>query len=282
MEIIRDPRAMSEWSRAARCAGDSLGFVPTMGALHAGHMALCERAREHSARYVASIFVNPTQFAPHEDLAKYPRPFERDADLLRSAGCAALFAPDSAAMYGDGGAQTWVEVPELSELWEGAARPGHLRGVATIVTKLFGICQPTAAYFGEKDWQQLQVVQRLATDFFPDLTIVPCATVREPDGMALSSRNAYLSAEQRAAAQCLSRGIQSAQLLCAGGERDARVLEAALREPCEAEPLARIDYCAVVDEHSLQPLERVETSARALMAVFVGQTRLIDNAQLKA
>lgn len=280
MEIIRHPCAMLEWARSARCQHHSLGFVPTMGALHSGHLALCERARAENQRFAVSIFVNPTQFGPHEDLAKYPRPFERDCDLLRDAGCDALFAPEPSAMYGAGGAQTWVEVSGLSELWEGAARSGHLRGVATVVTKLFTACQPSRAYFGEKDWQQLQVVRQLAMDLFPDLEVIPCATVREDDGVALSSRNAYLSPEQRVAARCLVRGIIAAQELCAAGERDGRVLEAALRAPAEAEPLARIDYCAVVDEHTLQPMERVQTSARALMAVYVGSTRLIDNAPL--
>jgi pantoate--beta-alanine ligase len=279
MEIISDPRAMLRWARATRAADRSLGFVPTMGALHAGHLNLCERARGENEMFAASIFVNPLQFAPHEDLQKYPRPFERDCSLLQQAGCDVLFAP-VANEEAQNQQRAWVEVPHLGTRWEGAARPGHLRGVATIVTSLFLTCQPSRAYFGEKDWQQLKVVQQLAKNFFPDLEIVPCETVREADGLALSSRNAYLSSEERAAALCLSRGLFAARDACAQGEHNGPNLEALLRQMCEREPLASVEYCAVVDEATLEPLEQVQTSARALMAVRIGGTRLIDNLQL--
>lgn len=281
MEIIREPRAMREWCLAARCGGASIGFVPTMGALHEGHIALCDRARAENERFVASIFVNPTQFAPTEDLAKYPRPFERDCELLQAAGCDALFAPDADAMYGsEAGPQSWIEVSKLGDRWEGAARPGHLRGVATVVAKLFAACAPTRAYFGEKDFQQLQVVKQLAADLFLDLEIIGSETVREDDGLAMSSRNAYLNHAERKAAQCLSHALLLARGLCATGEKDGLVLTRILRDECERELLASVDYCAVVDEKTLEPLEKIETTARALLAVRIGTTRLIDNMQL--
>jgi pantoate--beta-alanine ligase len=256
-----------------------VGLVPTMGALHAGHLALAERARAECATLVLSIFVNPTQFGPHEDYARYPRPIERDRELARQAGVDLLFVPTVEEMYPPGAA-SWVEVEGLSARWEGEHRPGHFRGVATIVLKLFLAALPDRAYFGEKDYQQLRVVERLAADFLPELAIVACPTVREPDGLALSSRNAYLTPEQRARATALYRALSRAAALLAGGERAASALEAAMREVLLAVPGLRLDYAAVVDAATLEPLAVVDRPARALVAARLGDVRLIDNLAL--
>ena len=267
-----------------RCAGQSVGFVPTMGALHAGHLELCRRARAENDRFVASVFVNPKQFGPGEDLAKYPRPFERDCDLLREAGCDAVFAPDVTAMYGnsdarrDKGHGCWVEVSPLDEMWEGVTRPGHIRGVATVVAKLFNIAHPDRAYFGEKDFQQLRVVQIMVSDLNFDLEIVPVSTLREPDGLAMSSRNAYLAPAERKAAATLYRALQTGVELAAQGERDVAKLGLSIGEVLATEPLLRPQYIAIVDEQTLDSLETLgDQSARLIAAAFAGKTRLIDN-----
>ena len=275
---------MQQLSCRWRCQGHSIGFVPTMGALHAGHLELCRRARAENDRFVASIFVNPKQFGPHEDLNKYPRPFERDCDLLREAGCDALFAPDVSAMYGeaqgrrDKGQGCWVEVSPLDEMWEGVTRPGHIRGMATVVAKLFNITHPNRAYFGEKDFQQLRVVQLMVSDLNFDLEVVPVPTLRESDGLALSSRNAYLAPDERAAAATLHQALQSGAALAARGERDVAAIGRAIGAVLETQPLLRPQYIAVVDAQTLHSLETLgEEPARLLAAVFVGKTRLIDN-----
>ena len=267
-----------------QCAGDSIGFVPTMGALHAGHLELCRRARAENDRFVASVFVNPQQFGPHEDLSKYPRPFERDCELLREAGCDAIFAPDVTAMYGDSEARRdrghgcWIEVSPLDEMWEGVTRPGHIRGMATVVAKLFNITHPRRAYFGEKDYQQLRVVELMVRDLNFDLEIVPVATARESDGLAMSSRNAYLAPDERAAAATIYRALQAGAQLAAQGERDVAKLGEAMDAILDSEPLLRPQYLAIVDAHTLQSLETLGSApARLLAAVFVGKTRLIDN-----
>ena len=277
MHIIKSPEEMQNWSLKQQCAGKSVGFVPTMGALHRGHLALCERARAENDVWAASIFVNPTQFAPTEDLAKYPRPFERDCELLQQAGCSALFAPDAAQMYANDGAETWVEVPHLGARWEGAARPGHLRGVATVVAKLFNIARPARAYFGEKDFQQLRVVQTLAKSLDMGVDVVACETVRESDGLALSSRNVYLSHEERQQALALSRSLFAAREEVENGERDATKIEAAMREMCAG---VAIDYIAIVEEATLNSVQQIQSNTRALIAARVGTTRLIDNLRL--
>ena len=254
-----------------------------MGALHAGHLELCRRAREENGKFVASLFVNPAQFGPHEDLGRYPRPFERDCEALQNAGCDALFAPTPETMYGSGGARdflhgTWVDVSPFDEMWEGVTRPGHLRGVATIVAKLFNIVRPTHAYFGEKDFQQLRVVQTLAHDLNFDTEIVPVETVRESDGLALSSRNVYLSAEHRAAAATIPRATNLAREMAGSGERDVKKIGCAMQELFDAQPLLKTQYVAVVDAQTLTPLETLDgRAARLIVAVFAGDVRLIDN-----
>lgn len=280
MQIISDPKAMQQLCCSLRCSGETLGFVPTMGALHAGHMALCERARRENSKFVASIFVNPAQFGPKEDLSKYPRPFERDCEMLREAGCDALFAPTPQQIYG--GADflhgTWIDVTPFDEMWEGVTRPGHLRGVATIVAKLFNIAHPTRAYFGEKDFQQLRLVEALVRDLNFNLEIVPVETLREPNGLAISSRNAYLSESEKNAASVIFRAMQSAVELAKNGERDVKKLGDAMEQIFAREPQIQTQYVAIVDSETLAPLECLDSrEARILVAAFLGKTRLIDN-----
>ena len=284
MEILTQPAAMHALCANWNCAGQSVGLVPTMGALHAGHLELCRRARAENARFVATIFVNPTQFGPHEDLSNYPRPLERDYELLRARGCDAVFAPAVTAMYGarENGGGTWVNVSPLDEMWEGVTRPGHVRGVATVVTKLFNITRPTRAYFGEKDFQQLRVVQQLVRDLNFSLEIVPVATWREADGLALSSRNAHLNAEERAAAPALYRALQIGVEMASGGERDVAAIGVAIGEVLATEPLLRPQYVAVVDDQTLHSLQTLDGApARLIAAVFAGETRLIDNVAIR-
>ena len=284
MKIITQPAEMQRATCAWQCADQNIGFVPTMGALHAGHLELCRRARAENDRFVASVFLNPKQFGVNEDLSRYPRPFERDCDLLRAAGCDAVFAPDVNAMYGadsagrDKGYGCWVDVSPLDEMWEGVTRPGHIRGVATVVAKLFNIAHPRRAYFGEKDYQQLRVVELMVRDLNFDLEIVPVPTHRETDGLAMSSRNAYLSPEQRAAAPTLYRAMQAGAALAAQGERDVAAIGRAIDAALATEPLLEPQYIAVVDARTLQLLEQLGANpARLLAAAFVGKTRLIDN-----
>jgi pantoate--beta-alanine ligase len=282
MQIIESPREMQAVCKAWRRESTSVGFVPTMGALHEGHLALCRRARAENEKFAASIFVNPLQFRAGEDLEKYPRPFERDCRLLEEAGCDALFAPTQEAIYGSGEMLTAVDVARLSTLWEGAARPGHFRGVTTIVAKLFNIVPADRAYFGEKDFQQLKIIERMTADLNFDTEIVPCETVREADGLALSSRNAYLNAQERAAAPALYRALRAAQSEARGGEASAKVLLQTMQQVVAAEPALSLDYATVVDTQTLEPIETVtkEKPARALIAARAGSTRLIDNLAL--
>jgi pantoate--beta-alanine ligase len=266
---------------AARPLLDSpVGFVPTMGFLHEGHLALVRRAREECASVVVSIFVNPTQFGPNEDLDKYPRDLDRDIRLLDEAGANLLWTPTPEEMY-PAGYQTWVEVDGLTRLLEGAVRPGHFRGVTTVVTKLFNAVQPQKAYFGQKDAQQAAVIRRMTRDLNFPIEIVVCPTVREPDGLAMSSRNTYLNPEERQAATVLYRALTAAQDAYASGERDAAVLRRVMSEVIKAEPLAQVQYVSCADFDSLEELERVEGKALLSMAVFIGKTRLIDNLVLE-
>jgi pantoate--beta-alanine ligase len=283
MKIVKSPREAQTLVEEWRCQNQSMGFVPTMGALHEGHLALARRARAENTKFVASIFVNPIQFRPGEDLAKYPRPFARDCDLLESVGCDLLFAPTPETMYcDDSESQTFVEVKGLSARWEGAARPGHFRGVATVVAKLFNIARPHRAYFGEKDFQQLQIIKRMARDLNFDVEIVSCATVRESDGLALSSRNVYLSEEERAAAPALYRALVTGQKMVANGARDANRIAEKMHQNLASEPVLQLEYLAIVDSDSLEPIAELsdEKLARALVAVRAGSTRLIDNIAL--
>ena len=267
---------MKESARQARAESRVVGLVPTMGALHAGHVALVERARRECSNVIASIFVNPKQFGPTEDFAKYPRTLESDSEKLSAAGVDALFLPDAAEIY-PAGYRTYVSVEGLSERLEGRSRPGHFRGVATVVMKLLEIVQPDFAYFGRKDAQQVRIISQMARDLNLDTEIVVCPIVREADGLALSSRNAYLNAEERRAAAVLHRALQTARGELAAGVRDALRLQTVLRTVLEAEPLAGVDYAEIVDADTFEPVTRIARPSYALLAVFVGKTRLIDN-----
>jgi pantoate--beta-alanine ligase len=265
---------------ALREAPRPIGFVPTMGYLHEGHLSLARRARAECAFVVMSIFVNPTQFGPQEDFDRYPRDLPRDIRLAEQVGVDLIFAPPVEEMY-PVGFSTYVEVGGVTARWEGERRPGHFRGVATIVLKLFNQVQPDRAYFGEKDYQQLQVVKKMVRDLDLQIEIVGCPIVREEDGLAMSSRNVYLSPEQRRAATVLYRALQRGRELAAQGEREvARLLEG-MRAVLRSESLVQEDYLAIVDPTSLEPLERVAGPARILIAGRVGGVRLIDNVSLE-
>jgi pantoate--beta-alanine ligase len=253
-----------------------VGFVPTMGYLHAGHVSLVRRAKDECASAVVSIFVNPTQFGPNEDLSRYPRDLPRDLALLEAAGTDLVWTPTPEVMYPPG-FQTWVTVEELTKGLEGAARPTHFRGVTTVVAKLFNAVQPDKAYFGQKDAQQAAVIRRMALDLDFPLQVIVCPTMREADGLAMSSRNAYLNPEERRAATVLYRALSAAQETFKKGEREAAVLRAIVTRTVEAEPLARLQYVSCADCDTLQELETVRGKALLSMAVSVGKTRLIDN-----
>jgi pantoate--beta-alanine ligase len=276
METIRTISWMKERGREARSEQRVIGFVPTMGALHAGHMALVERARRECSPVYASIFLNPTQFGPNEDLSKYPRVLEADLEKLTDAKVDGLFLPDAAEIY-PSGFSTYVHVEGLSERLEGKSRPGHFRGVATVVLKLFEIVQPHYAYFGRKDAQQVRIIQKMVHDLNLDVELVICPTVREADGLAMSSRNAYLDGEERKAATVLFRALQAAERELCAGVTDTLELKSAMREVLEHEPRARVDYAEIVDAETYEPVVRVGRRCYALLAVRVGNTRLIDN-----
>jgi pantoate--beta-alanine ligase len=270
---------VAECVRLRRTMSGDVGFVPTMGYLHEGHLSLVRAAREQNAHAVVSIFVNPAQFGPGEDFERYPRNAERDLSLLRDERVDVVFMPSVEEIY-PGGASTFVEVEGITELLEGAHRPGHFRGVTTVVAKLFNIVQPTRAYFGKKDAQQLAVVRKMMRDLRRESEIVGLPIVREPDGLALSSRNAYLSVDERRAALVLSGALRRVEELFTSGQRDAEALRAAMRDVIGAEPLARVDYVSVADPQTLRELERIDGSALASLAVRIGKTRLIDNVEL--
>ena len=259
-----------------------IGLVPTMGALHEGHLSLVRGARADDDTVVVSIFVNPTQFGPSEDYALYPRDPERDLALLRDLGTDLVFMPSAEEMYPKG-FDTHVEVEKLTQRLEGASRPGHLRGVATVVTKLFNVVQPHRAYFGQKDAQQLAVIRRLTRDLDLPIEVVGLPTVREPDGLAMSSRNAYLSPEERKAALVLYRSLEAAQELWRSGVRDASLIRRRMNEVLAAPAtggLSRVDYVSVADAETLEELETVDRPALVSVAVRIGKTRLIDNVTL--
>jgi pantoate--beta-alanine ligase len=260
----------------ARRAGKTIGFVPTMGALHKGHITLVEMARKQCDFVVVSIFVNPTQFGPHEDLAKYPRTLDADSRKCENSGVDVIFAPAASEMYPEG-FDSWIEVGGLTDVLEGAHRPGHFRGVTTVCMKLFNIIQPDFAFFGRKDYQQLAVITKMAQDLNLPLMIIPVDTVRESDGLAMSSRNVYLSHSEREAALVLSRSLGAIRKMLDSGERRVRTLQSAAENMIEAEPLARIDYVAIVDAKTLAPIEVIDRPAVMLLAVRIGATRLIDN-----
>jgi pantoate--beta-alanine ligase len=278
MLILRTLPELRAWRASLGPA--SLGFVPTMGALHAGHMKLIGEARAGCDRVIVSIFVNPLQFAPGEDLARYPRPFEKDASLCEAAGVDAIFAPDAQAFYAKDHA-TYVDVEGLDRHLCGAARPGHFRGVCTVVLKLFNLVKPGRAYFGQKDIQQFLILDKMVKDLSLDLAMIRVDTVRETGedsaGLALSSRNAYLTTEQRRAATALYRGLSHARQAREAGEKSAATLKNLIRAEIGASPLARIDYVEIVTASDLQPVDSVEAPVVMAVAVFYGTTRLIDN-----
>ncbi|MBL0059250.1 MAG: pantoate--beta-alanine ligase [Elusimicrobia bacterium] len=275
MKILRDLGALRATVRSWRRADRSVGLVPTMGALHEGHASLIRRAHGENDVVVVSIFVNPTQFGPREDFTRYPRPFHRDAALCRREGAAAIFAPSADELY-PAGFDTWVTSDKLSAPLCGAFRPGHFRGVATVVLKLMNLVQPARAYFGEKDFQQCRVIQKMVRDLDVPVQVVPCPTVREPSGLALSSRNAFLSPGDRAAAPLLRRALRVAgQVL--KSRRNLSEARRAARDVVRKIPGAKIQYLDIVDPETLAPLSRAGGPALVAAAVFVGPTRLIDN-----
>jgi pantoate--beta-alanine ligase len=280
MQIIERVQEMSRWSEAQRRNGRRIAFVPTMGFLHEAHLRLVRDGKKRADRVIVSIFVNPKQFAPSEDFAAYPRDFGRDRELLERESIDVLFHPSADEVY-PGGFQTQVSVDKLSLLLCAPYRPGHFQGVATVVAKLFNIVRPHVAILGEKDHQQLQVIRRLVRDLNFDIDIVGHPIVREADGLAISSRNVYLSPEERQAALCLSRSLSRGACMVKRGETRARVISEAVRAEIEKEPLARVEYVTVCDSATLEPVEEIQESALLALAVRIGKTRLIDNQILK-
>jgi pantoate--beta-alanine ligase len=278
MEVFRTVAELHRWSRSARCTpGNSVGLVPTMGALHAGHASLIRAARASCSHVAVSLFVNPTQFGPHEDFARYPRSFDADCALAAREGAGVLFAPSVEELYPNGPESTFVEVSGLSDRLDGASRPGHFRGVATVVAKLLIAAEPDRAFFGQKDAAQVAVIRQLAADLRLAAEIVACPIVRDADGLALSSRNAYLTSEQRSQALTLSRTIRLVESLVAQGERHAGQLIAAARAIFASDTALRIDYIALVDWATLEPVEVAAPGTLFAVAAWVGSTRLIDN-----
>ena len=278
IETIREFRAALD---AERAAGRTVGLVPTMGALHVGHVALIERAASECDVAAITIFVNPLQFGAGEDFTRYPRTLEADCEKARAAGASFAFVPAVDEMF-PGDVATSVRVSGLSEGLEGGSRPGHFDGVATVVSKLFNIAGPCRAYFGEKDWQQLAVVRRMASDLSAPVDVIGCETVRELDGLAMSSRNAYLSTDERAAATVLYRALSEGRDLIATGERDPSAVNAAMASVVDAEPLATLDYAEAVDAASLERINPLAGDVRLLVAARLGKARLIDNLGVKA
>jgi pantoate--beta-alanine ligase len=281
MKVVQTIAEMRALSRSARSGGKRLGLVPTMGALHEGHLSLVRAARAKTDVVAASIFVNPTQFGPSEDFARYPRNLENDCAILEREGVEYVFAPSVEEMYPKG-AVTWVMVEGLSDRLCGKSRPGHFRGVTTVVSKLFHIVEPDVAFFGQKDAAQHAIIRRMVRDLDMPVAIEVCPIVREPDGLALSSRNAYLSAEERKSALVLHRSLTTVQRLFEAGERDSAKLTRAARQEFAGEPSAHLDYFEIVNPDTLEPQPRVEEKTLVAVAAFVGKTRLIDNVVLGA
>jgi pantoate--beta-alanine ligase len=281
VKVIETVDQMRAACRALKRDGKRLGFVPTMGALHDGHLSLVRAARRQCQAVAVSIFVNPTQFGPNEDFGKYPRAFDRDRQMLETEKVDLLFAPKVEEMYPPG-AKTFVHVEEMSKKLCGRSRPGHFRGVTTVVSKLFHAVEPDVAFFGQKDAAQCAILRRMVRDLDMDVQIVVCPIVREQDGLALSSRNAYLDPKQRQQATVLHRALMRVQLLADKGERSSERLIAAAREVFAQEPDVRVDYVEIVDNDTLEPVPAVSRGALVAVAAFVGTTRLIDNIVLSA
>jgi pantoate--beta-alanine ligase len=281
VQIIHEPSAVQHLCESLRSAGKTIGFVPTMGFLHEGHLSLMRKAREENGVVVVSIFVNPTQFAQGEDFGSYPRDLEGDLVKAEGVGADLVFAPSADSMYPKG-LRTFVEVSEVTAGLCGASRPWHFRGVTTVVAKLFNLITPRRAYFGQKDYQQSVVVRRLVADLNFDLDVVVLPTVREPDGLAMSSRNARLGPDQRRAALVLHRSLRLSEARVRAGERNAKAILDEMRAVIEAEPLAQIDYIALCHPETLEPVNRIEGPTLAALAVIFGSTRLIDNTLIEA
>ncbi len=277
MQVVR---TIAEMRTLRQQLDGAIGFVPTMGYLHRGHLALVERARSEDQFVIVSIYVNPLQFAAGEDLTAYPRDPDRDLELLRQENADIVFIPSDSEMYPTG-FSTWVDVEHITERLEGASRPGHFRGVATVVAKLFNIVRPCRAYFGQKDAQQVLIIKRMVADLNMGIEIAVVPTVRESDGLALSSRNLYLSPEERRAAAVLFRALTLARELRADGKRDADTIRNQMKALIDKEPLARVDYVSVADARTLDELRTIDRTTLASLAVWIGKTRLIDNMSLE-
>lgn len=280
MKVVTSVAGMTALARQWRKEGKRIGFVPTMGYLHEGHLSLVRESRKRADVTVVSIFVNPTQFGPNEDFKKYPRDLAKDSAYLEKGGVDCLFYPAAAEIYPPG-YRTFIEVHGLQDRLCGRSRPGHFRGVATVVLKLFNIVGPDLAFFGAKDAQQILIIQRMTADLNLDVEVVTCPLVREADGLALSSRNAYLSPEERKAALVLSTSLRGAERAIAAGERDAAEIIAGIRSMIGAEPLARIDYVEAVDPLNLEPVAEIRGDVLIALAVYFGTTRLIDNLRVR-
>lgn len=281
MQVVKTKAALKEALKTLRKGHKTVGFVPTMGFLHEGHISLVKRAKAENDVVVVSVFVNPTQFGPNEDFASYPRDLEKDSALVANAGCDLVFAPEPEEMY-PAPYMTYVDVVGgLTDKLCGASRPGHFKGVATVVTKLFNLVKPTRAYFGQKDAQQVAVIEQMVADLDMDLEIVPCPIVREADGLALSSRNTYLTEEERMQALVLSQSLKWAEAEIEKGERSAAVLFNGMKAIIEQSPSAEIDYIQLVNARTLEPLETLSGTVLIALAVKVGKPRLIDNMRLE-
>ncbi|NOS77437.1 MAG: pantoate--beta-alanine ligase [Nitrospira sp.] len=280
MNILRTPKAMADWSRRLHREGVTIGFVPTMGALHDGHRALIRAARLQCDALVVSIFVNPTQFAPTEDLAKYPRPIAKDRALCRAEGVDICFEPGATAIYPEG-FETVVTVPGIAQRWEGDIRPHHFAGVATVVTKLFGMVRPDIAVFGQKDFQQAALVRRVIEDLSLGVKLIVHPTVREQDGLAMSSRNVYLSQTDRTLAPILYKSLQAGAAAIKNGTTASRQIQSMMTQVLRRESAATVDYLAVCDPDTLAPLASVSERAVLLGAIRIGNVRLIDNVLVK-
>ena len=281
MHTIHLPQEMQSACRAARREGKIVGLVPTMGALHEGHLSLVRTARKQADVVVVSIFVNPLQFGPNEDFSKYPRSFETDCAKLLAEGVDIIFAPHPDDMYAPG-ASTTVYVEGLSEKLDGRSRPGHFRGVTTVVAKLFGVVHPDLAFFGQKDAAQVAIIRKMVHDLNMDIQLVICPIVREKDGLAMSSRNSYLSAQQRTQALCLHHSLERVRELTEKGETSAKTLVSAGKQAIAEEPAAKLDYYEIVNPDTLEPVADINSGALVAVAAWIGETRLIDNLVLGA
>lgn len=276
MEVLSKISAIKAAINKRKFSGKSVGFVPTMGFLHEGHLSLVKESLRRTDCTVVSIFVNSTQFGPKEDLQEYPRDFEKDSALLEELGVDIVFVPDDQEMYPEG-FKTYVDVTDLQDKFEGRSRPGHFRGVCTVLLKFFTIVNPDIAYFGQKDAQQALIIKKMVRDLNLDVEIQVLPTVREEDGLALSSRNVYLTKDQRKAALCLVESLREANRLIEAGERDPQIIKSEMTRLIDAEPLASLDYIAIVDLENLDPLDKIERETLIAVAVFFGKVRLIDN-----